>query len=72
VWTLVQELLAATILFLFFHTSLRFWSLFVNFYSFGLLGLTLSSTTRSGAAFCRTGREAFSPPCASRSLGSSN
>jgi uncharacterized membrane protein len=40
VWTLVYALLAATILILFFATTLRVWSLFVNFYSFGLIGLT--------------------------------
>lgn len=38
-WTLVYALLAATILILFFLVSLRVWSLFVNFYSFGLIAL---------------------------------
>ena len=38
-WTLVYALLAATILILFFVASLRIWSLFVNFYSFGLIAL---------------------------------
>jgi uncharacterized membrane protein len=36
-WTLVYALLAAVILGLFFTVPLRVWSLFVNFYSFGLI-----------------------------------
>jgi uncharacterized membrane protein len=38
-WALFYALLAVTILFLFFVTPLRMWSLFVNFASFGLIGL---------------------------------
>ena len=38
-WTLFYGLLAATILVLFFVAQLRIWSLFVNFASFGLIGL---------------------------------
>jgi uncharacterized membrane protein len=38
-WTLIYALLAATILLLFFLVPLRVWSLFVNFYSFGLIAL---------------------------------
>jgi uncharacterized membrane protein len=38
-WTLFYTLLAAAVLLLFFVTPLRVWSLFVNFASFGLIGL---------------------------------
>jgi uncharacterized membrane protein len=39
VWTIIYALLAAIILLLFLVASLRVWSLFVNFGSFGLIGL---------------------------------
>ncbi len=38
-WTLLYALLAGAILILFFVAPLRIWSLFVNFVSFGIIGL---------------------------------
>ncbi len=38
-WTVFYALLAAVILILFFTASLRIWSVFVNFVSFGIIGL---------------------------------
>jgi len=59
-WALFYGILTLAIAMLFFATSLRVWSLFVNFATFGLMMLMGIGTMPSAAVFCRAIRAAES------------